>query len=196
MTAFNSCPQCNVMLQSFYLRSGVEEQLLEIDGCRRCGGTWFDAGELEKVLGQKLQLQYRAGNSMRLCARCRKPLKNWATKAGLALEQCEGCRGTFLDPGELLGLGAKEADASTKKALTPPGEFQCLKCQGRFPLSKGNAWGHGLVCRDCVPQPGEDIETLVPLPIANAAETVADGGHPLIAFFEMFFDAFFFRPGR
>jgi hypothetical protein len=109
------------------------------------------------------------------------------------VEQCQGCRGTFLDAGELAALGNKGADAATRKALTRPGEFQCLRCQGRFPLSKGNALGYGLVCPQCVPQPGEDLETLVPEPLQRAAGNIADGRHPLIAVFDLFFGFLFIR---
>lgn len=156
MPALNSCPQCNVALQAFYLRASDESEALEVDGCRRCGGQWFDAGELEKVLGQKLELKWSDARSTRLCARCRKPLKAWKTKAGLQVECCDGCRGTFLDGGELKALGAPEADAASRQAMVPPGEFQCLKCQQKFPITQGNAMGYGLVCRGCVPQSGED----------------------------------------
>ena len=74
MHPFNTCPQCNVMLQAFYLPTADEAQLLEVDGCRRCGGLWFDAGELEKVVTKKLELQWVEGKSYRLCARCRQPM--------------------------------------------------------------------------------------------------------------------------
>ena len=157
MHVFNTCPQCNLGLQAFYLKSRDETQLLEVDGCRRCGGLWFDAGELERTVGDKLQLQWQEGKSIRLCARCRNPLKPWKTKGGLALEQCESCRGTFLDANELAQLGAAKANDAARAALVSPGEFDCLKCQKRFPMSQGNAMGYGLVCRGCVPMPGEEL---------------------------------------
>lgn len=163
MHAFNSCPQCNVKLQAFYLRAADESEGLEIDGCARCGGQWFDAGELEKVLGHKLKLEWSEVRGTRLCARCRRPLKAWKTKSGLTVESCDACRGTFLDVGELDKLGAPEAAAAAKSAMLPPGEFQCLKCQKRFPVTQGNAMGLGLVCRGCVPQPGENpLDKFIP----------------------------------
>jgi Zn-finger nucleic acid-binding protein len=158
MHDFATCPQCNLKLQAFYLKNADETQLLEIDGCRKCGGQWFDSGELERVVGKKLELQWRDGQSHRLCARCRNPMKAWKTKAaGVELEKCESCRGIFLDANELSQLGAAAANRAARGALVRPGEFECLKCFRQFPMGQGNAYGHGLVCRGCVPMPGEEV---------------------------------------
>ena len=158
MHDFATCPQCNVKLQAFYLKNAAETELLEIDGCRKCGGQWFDRGELERVIGKKLDLQWQEGSSFRFCARCKEPMKPWkAAATQVELEQCESCRSIFLDAGELRQLGAPAADRAAREALVRPGEFECLKCFKNFSMSQGNAWGHGLVCRGCVPMPGEEV---------------------------------------
>jgi Zn-finger nucleic acid-binding protein len=158
MDAFNSCPHCNVKLHAFYVEGADGKELLEVDGCRKCGGVWFDRGELERIVAHPLELQWQEGKSYRLCARCRNPMKPWKSKKqGVAVEQCDSCRGIFLDAKELEQLGAADAERAAKESLAPPGLFQCLKCQERFPMSQGNAMGFGLVCRSCVPMPGDEL---------------------------------------
>lgn len=156
MPAFNACSNCSTQLQPFYVKNADATQLLEVDGCRRCQGLWFDADELDKVLGHSPQLKWRESPTVRRCARCRKPMRSWLTPNGQALEKCDGCRGIFLDATELSTLGAPEAEAKLKEALAGRVEFQCLACQKHFPIRQGNAMGHGLVCGGCVPQPGQD----------------------------------------
>jgi hypothetical protein len=53
--------------------------------------------------------------------------------------------------------------------------------------------GYGLVCRECVPKPGEDLATLVPGPIQDATDSILDGRPPLFAVFDLFFGFFFIR---
>jgi len=74
------CPKCDELLWQRTF-DGVS-----LEGCKSCGGTWFDARELEQILqdpnllltvenafrrGEQLPMRPRATN---LCPVCRKPL--------------------------------------------------------------------------------------------------------------------------
>ena len=154
-TVFNACPDCGTALQAFYVKSADAQVLLEIDGCRRCRGLWFDRGELERAVGRRLEMSALGGVTDRKCARCRRGLETLLTDDGIPIEHCPSCRGVFLDAGELAQLGAPEAEAPAEEALRGSVDFQCLECHGRFPVTQGNAMREGLVCGNCVPRPGE-----------------------------------------
>ena len=44
---FMHCPKCGFELHTLQFKG------LQIDRCFHCGGTWLDAGELEKIGGQQ-----------------------------------------------------------------------------------------------------------------------------------------------
>ena len=152
MQIFNHCSNCDAPLQPFYMQSADGQTFLEIDGCRRCYGLWFDADELEKVLGQPLALKALDSPDNRRCARCKKPMRAWLASTGYVLERCDSCRGLFLDQSELTKLGAPAAEEKALVALSERVTFQCARCEQRFPFAQGNAMGHTLVCGACLPQ--------------------------------------------
>lgn len=41
------CPKCGMDLEHFDLKG------VELDRCVSCGGTWFDKGELEQLMGDE-----------------------------------------------------------------------------------------------------------------------------------------------
>ncbi len=41
------CPKCGMDLHTFELKG------VKLDRCVSCHGTWFDAGEIEQVMGQE-----------------------------------------------------------------------------------------------------------------------------------------------
>jgi uncharacterized protein len=43
---YMKCPKCGMDLDTIDFRG------VKVDRCMNCGGTWFDAGEIETALGQ------------------------------------------------------------------------------------------------------------------------------------------------
>lgn len=54
------------------------------------------------------------------CPKCRAPMHTY-DRSGVRIEQCSGCRGIFLDYGELETLTRLEAQWSQPAAPPPPG---------------------------------------------------------------------------
>lgn len=89
----------------------------DLDFCSGCKGVWFDEGEAafylettEDVPG--LDAAFAAGRpSGRSCPRCGASLVTvrHAPESELELDACAGCRGIFLDRGELPRLEAAAA---------------------------------------------------------------------------------------
>ena len=122
------CPTClGVMMEKL---KPVRDRELVLDYCRRCGGVWFDAGEVHalreaqpKGLGSSVELRETAfrmpchschapmdrnavacpacGWKNRLdCPTCQKPLER-IERDGLTLDACRPCRGVWFDNHEL-----------------------------------------------------------------------------------------------
>ncbi|MDT0307103.1 zf-TFIIB domain-containing protein [Streptomyces sp. DSM 44917] len=71
------------------------------------------------------------------CPKCRAPMHTY-TRSGVQIEQCSGCRGIFLDYGELEHITQLEAQWSPQAAAPqapppPPPPAQ--------PYQQGPAWG-------------------------------------------------------
>lgn len=94
------CPKCAGPMTLVKLGKVV------VDVCTVCGGTWFDAGELSRALGQRADenrglptLQGRASD--RLCPLCAVPLyEREMARSGALVEECPLCRGLYLDRAE------------------------------------------------------------------------------------------------
>ncbi len=103
------CPKCDELLWQRTF-DGVS-----LEGCKSCGGTWFDARELEQVLqkpdllaivenafrkGEQPPMRPRATN---LCPVCRKPLIAFQHPKipNVILESCPKCHGVWADEGKL-----------------------------------------------------------------------------------------------
>lgn len=122
------CPTClGVMMEKL---KPVRDHELVLDYCRRCGGIWFDAGEVRalreaqpKGLGGSVELRESAfrmpchschahmdrdavacmacGWKNQLdCPACQKPLDR-IERDGLALDACKPCRGVWFDNHEI-----------------------------------------------------------------------------------------------
>lgn len=88
--------------------------LIEVDRCPRCGGIWLDAGELTRLKANRALAAGLDGGPARgvsrrhLIGAPRCPRDGTAMhlardleQAHVKVEQCAGCRGIFLDSGEL-----------------------------------------------------------------------------------------------
>ena len=103
------CPKCDELLWQRTF-DGVS-----LEGCKSCGGTWFDARELDQIL-QKPDLLATVENSFRrdeqppmrpratnLCPVCRKPLIAFQHPKipTVTLESCPKCHGVWADESKL-----------------------------------------------------------------------------------------------
>ncbi|MEV0553420.1 MULTISPECIES: zf-TFIIB domain-containing protein [unclassified Streptomyces] len=80
------------------------------------------------------------------CPKCHAPMHTY-NRNGVQIEQCSGCRGIFLDYGELESLSRLEGQYS-QPAPPPPGVPQAYPAAGApqaYPAAPAPAWGapHG-----------------------------------------------------
>ena len=136
------CPAClGAALESFRPDPG---QPLELDTCRRCGGVWFDAGEVPRLRSLRPEAMWQAvtlrpeafrmkchechasfdrnqkqcpacGWDNRLnCPSCRARLQV-VEQGGLRLDACTKCRGVWFDNVELAAVWNGQVDALAKR---------------------------------------------------------------------------------
>ncbi|MCA9793925.1 MAG: zf-TFIIB domain-containing protein [Candidatus Eremiobacteraeota bacterium] len=108
------CPACNIAMSP----AKDPHSGLEIDNCTACYGIWFDADELREFFSSaKLSKQFmlpayrfEGQNTVditmraRRCPRCSKTRLTRLDVGGIAVDECESCRGIWLDAGEVARL--------------------------------------------------------------------------------------------
>ena len=119
------CPSCSSEL------TPVTIENIALDYCKGgCGGIWFDDHELEKfdrlnedvsfsVLkgegGQNVVVDY---NKPRNCPKCTNRLLDrhyYDKQQAIEIDECVGCNGIWLDPGELNHLRHLNTGEDTRK---------------------------------------------------------------------------------
>ncbi|MFZ5444663.1 MAG: zf-TFIIB domain-containing protein [Myxococcota bacterium] len=141
------CPQCNTRMKSFVVQSRHPGVDVELDRCLACGGVWFDAGELELATGRSVLKSSKSTD--RYCPRCLIPLLNAELTAGVAVESCRHCKGTYLD--------AKDIEIVTRKQpVKPPKDvsFVCEACGQRKPFAEAQTTTLGIECAECFARHG------------------------------------------
>lgn len=135
------CPKCigklsrtTVKLNEVYRSKllsgeGLTEEI-ELDQCFVCNGVWFDAGELEKYLAEKVtiinspsigpKLRKEQDEKIGKCPRCGiDMIKKEAPKdPSVTIDFCEQCKGVWLDNTEIDRLEAAQMGFVNKIALT------------------------------------------------------------------------------
>ena len=99
-----------------------------VDRCTKCEALWFDASELDRVLGDAYAASDvspearipRRGIGTRRCPRCAISLET-AGWTGLVLDRCKRCRGLFVEARELLQM---ERERLPDDALTIEARLQ------------------------------------------------------------------------
>ena len=97
-----NCPKCDGTL------GPIQVELVELDFCMGCKGSWFDAGEvsayfeLTRDFPKESQGAEEGGRALS-CPRCQCSMREvrYASPADLLVDRCEGCGGVFLDRGEI-----------------------------------------------------------------------------------------------
>ncbi|MFC5958074.1 zf-TFIIB domain-containing protein [Streptomyces pratens] len=74
------------------------------------------------------------------CPKCRAPMHTY-NRNGVQIEQCSGCRGIFLDYGELESLTRLEAQWSQPAAPPPPAAPHAPAAPQAYPAAPQPAWG-------------------------------------------------------
>ncbi|MDD5495217.1 MAG: zf-TFIIB domain-containing protein [Dehalococcoidia bacterium] len=115
------CPVCKISALV------IEYERIELDYCSRCGGVWFDEGELELLLDaveQGAARKYVADTAARSpaeteekarkCPICNRPMKKTliGENGGVMVDSCEDGHGLWFDGGELNRL-LMQMDAET-----------------------------------------------------------------------------------
>lgn len=100
-----NCPHCPHPLGSIDTAQGPT-----VDFCTHCGGTWYDDGELEAVLGLPRQFRiHRAAFDPAPgpdCPRCTTEMEevSWPEQSPVRVDVCRSCHGVWLDRSELAQL--------------------------------------------------------------------------------------------
>ncbi|TLZ58053.1 MAG: hypothetical protein E6K17_01965 [Methanobacteriota archaeon] len=75
-----------------------------LDVCPKCGGAFFDKGEITKISGdpefERKIVDYAAGPSELTCPRCGREMAKRPV-GDVTLDVCRKCRGVWVDSGEL-----------------------------------------------------------------------------------------------
>jgi membrane associated rhomboid family serine protease len=115
----------------------VAFQGIEVDLCKKCGGIWFDQGELDDVMREAMaqpqsvaRLDPQAGAPIKqtphrepTCPRCQKAMvpEIFGRVSNIELDRCPQCSGQWADGGELSAL---------VEYLHDPGESQRMQKLG------------------------------------------------------------------
>lgn len=110
-----NCPACSSQLDVIMYEN------IEIESCRGCGGQWLDDTELKKIVDQRdvyfdqqkraevaksikrTQLTDNNVDRKMTCPKCSGSTKsiNYSGDSGIIIDRCSGCKGIWLDAGEL-----------------------------------------------------------------------------------------------
>jgi Zn-finger nucleic acid-binding protein len=119
-----NCPKCLGILEPIQVTEqhtsvgkneseSPVELSLEVDKCFSCGGVWFDDGELDKYLDEKItavdspslgkDVDRRLDKALGNCPRCTIELtpSPSSTDRKVTIDICPTCHGVWLDPTEI-----------------------------------------------------------------------------------------------
>ncbi|HEV8594337.1 MAG TPA: zf-TFIIB domain-containing protein [Thermoplasmata archaeon] len=102
MAAILLCPRDGIGTSLETHRGRVRS--FSIDICPRCGGVWYDRGEIGKLTGEheveRLIVEYAGGRSDFPCPRCGKTMATRPVGA-VVVDVCMECHGVWFDADEL-----------------------------------------------------------------------------------------------
>ena len=119
------CPKCRSDMQQIITDD------IEVDRCSTCHGLWFDDGELSKLRNKEAAAALDIGDVVTgkkqneiehyRCPRCAGPMNRLVDpeQTHIWFEQCDSCRGSFFDAGELTDLATVSVSDFFKRFLTP-----------------------------------------------------------------------------
>lgn len=125
------CPRCAAPLA----RKKLRDREGDVDQCTKCGGVWFDDGELAQLVGGRARLTAppnAAATTTANCPRCSKAFQRFAYPGTMTLiDRCSTCAGVWLDGGELQEIRKARATVSgscPKCGAARNGGESCLGC--------------------------------------------------------------------
>ncbi len=119
------CPKCRSDMEQITIDD------IEVDRCSRCHGLWFDDGELGALRNKRAAAALDIGdvkvgkqqNTIEhyRCPRCAGEMNRLADpiQKHIWFEQCDSCRGSFFDAGELTDLATLSVSDFFKRFVTP-----------------------------------------------------------------------------
>lgn len=116
------CPKCNNQNLN---KNMVKAKKIILDRCPKCKGIWFDANEIETLLGNKAETNlsvpsYAIQKKKMSCPKCSDFLYEFCYPGTMTLvDTCKSCRGTWLDNNEL-------KEISTARSIK--NKMVCPKC--------------------------------------------------------------------
>ena len=169
------CPVCQVMMDKAQVRGRAG--LLTLDHCNRCGGVWFERGEVQQLALRKpddlwAEVAPRPDAPPPLCLQCQTPVNRDAEKCGacgrkntincphcddpmarrevngLVLDICERCHGVWFDHKELEAVWTLSLHAAAA-ARRSAGAGEALAVGGDV-LLNAMFWTPGLVVHGAV----------------------------------------------
>lgn len=137
-----TCPRCSLELE----RKIVRGRTTEIDRCAKCGGIWFDDGEIGEIIGAgpgRINVPAAARmNEKESCPRCRKPLHAFAYPGTMTIvEGCRSCAGLWLDAGELEEIRKTQSTS----------RMECPRCGAEQPRAEACAQCGVVISKAAVP---------------------------------------------
>jgi len=122
--AFRLCPRCSgTKLRPINIK---EARNIEVDVCDKCGGVFYDYGELVNFFGSyfnysNIMKNMQPVSSDLLCPACQLQMQGLYRKdVNLTIDHCPTCKGFWLDKGELETLLSLEKQFVRKKMFTRP----------------------------------------------------------------------------
>ncbi len=106
------------------LQSMTYEADIVVERCAACGGTWLDAGELERIeetrekdhreelsaippdIVRSMEMARQQAAPDRACPKCARVMerREYGYCSRILIDTCPSCRGVWLDKGELAAL--------------------------------------------------------------------------------------------
>ena len=143
-TQMLKCPTC----QKDLIQHIIEDVV--VDECERCGGIWFDDGELDSLSPTQLEAEARDqadfSDDLLACPADSNPLLQ-ATLDGVTFHTCMACNGLWLDGlsvNVLLGVLPQSPDEHQAQDVT------CAGCGKRTPREKTAFRFDSHWCEECV----------------------------------------------
>ncbi|MFT5571104.1 MAG: Zn-finger nucleic acid-binding protein [Cryomorphaceae bacterium] len=119
------CPKCRSDMQQVTIDG------IEVDRCSDCYGLWFDDGKLSNLRNKEAAAVLDIGDVKTgkkqnqiehyRCPRCAGSINRMVDpeQTHIWFEQCDYCRGSFFDAGELTDLATVSASDFFKRFVTP-----------------------------------------------------------------------------
>jgi len=129
------CPRCKAPMKAEYVQKLGPD--VRIDVCEKCGGSWFDRGELAQTINSRpianklTEAPIKGTMSPIACPRCggrMRMRREWDVE----VDVCITCEGVWLDHGELEELETHtDVDDEEKKRRKEASFYRAMRDLGK-----------------------------------------------------------------